>query len=204
MNYGAPVDTSTVGPHTLTLTATDGAGNTITTIGHYNVVPPSPVLTFNIDAGATLTPVDPTYDAPITTGAAQGLSGSYSVQRLAWSYTPGVHEFSISSLHFETTTGATYDLWPNSNGTLTCNDSTNECRASIAVGANNTGSDLEPVFIEVSQLAPKGPRLEGNLANPTGFDWAPANPSIPDGVAMKTSDGRLRELLRFHATPCRW
>jgi hypothetical protein len=52
------IDTSTVGLHTLTVTATDNAGNTTPATRHYNVVPPSPLMTFTVDAGATLTPVD--------------------------------------------------------------------------------------------------------------------------------------------------
>ena len=51
-----------------------------------------------------------------------------------------------------------------------------------------------------SQLAPNGPRLEGSLANPTGFDWSPVNASIPNGVGLITNNSRLRDLLNFHAS----
>ena len=119
-----PLDTATVGNHVFTVTATDHAGNVTTESRNYTVAPPLASLTYTIDAGGTLTPVDPLSSPPNQISTPIGLTGSYTIQRQAWVQYPGSHLFKVLAFHLQTSTGDTYDLQPGPYHDMYCNDTT--------------------------------------------------------------------------------
>ena len=195
-NFGA-IDTSTLGEHTITLTARDFAGHVTTVTRHYMVTPEGPLMTFTIDPGATFTEIEPTYTTPVTTLPPVGLSGSYTVSLQAYSDTPGTHYYKITAMHLETTTGIAFDLtYP---GTLWCNDTTAKCRPVIQL-ETTTFHDNDHIALIGWSLAEGEPTLEGSQAHPTGFDWAPANASTPPGVGAVDYTSHTVGVFAFHAT----
>src|SRR4029077_8715472 len=62
------LDTSTLGPLSVTVTATNGEGDTTSITHHYTVVPMPAPITYYVDPGGTFTPIDPTSHLPVHAG----------------------------------------------------------------------------------------------------------------------------------------